>query len=404
MALPSRLKSAARSAFKGASILSPTGIGVLLSVGAHAALLAFGPQTNFSFAALNQAAQEAKAEETIVPVMQLSPAERSRLPSFAQPRSLSPSPTGLTNLPLPSGLPFLPKTSTFPRRQVPANPMPSATTKAPTTGNLGALRRTIPSTTPFRLNIPTTNVPAPSSRPPTVAVLPPGQPTPPTSSSTNSPEASRGGDLPTLSTGTNEPASNGISTAQALENTEAAGNANSAQNGAQNGQSIPNPFTNPPTDTEQAPTSESGVDIAVQPSETGESAQSESPLIASANVYDETNVSEEAAEQNLAKWLEGKENVIRATAEMQIEPELKACRAAPPVDGRLGVIVNPDGTREEPTVLKSTGYDMINRLALSTLDYQNFGSVEAPTHYEVEVKVIYEPENCVETVPDALAE
>ena len=63
MAIPSRLKSAARPIAKAAKFITPTGIGVLLSVGAHVALLAFGPHTDVSFAALSPAAQEADAKK-----------------------------------------------------------------------------------------------------------------------------------------------------------------------------------------------------------------------------------------------------------------------------------------------------------------------------------------------------
>jgi hypothetical protein len=390
MAFPSRLKSAARSVAKFAGVISPTSIGVLLSVGAHAALWAASPQTSFSFAALTQAAQEANAEETIVPIMQLSPTERNRLPSFAQPRGLSSSPTGLTSLPLPSGLPFIaPKPNTFARRQVPANPMPSATTPAPTRGTLGTLGRTVP----FSLNIPTTTPPARSSSSqssvPAVPLIDLPA-TPPASSSAPNPETNSNnssnpnGDLPNLTPGTEAPVT-GI--AQALEGTEAAGNANS---------------TNLPADAlatspEKEPAKEPGIEIPVEPPVTDDAiAQNESPLIASSNVYDETNVSEAEAEQNLAKWLEGKDNVLRNTSEITINSEFTACREDSPVEGRLGVVVNPDGSQEGAIVLKSTGYEMLNRLALTTLGYENFGPIEAPTHYEIEVKVINEQSECVE--------
>ncbi len=398
MALPSRLKPAARAISKIAGTLSPTGIGVLLSVGAHAVLLASSPQTNFSFAALSQAAQEARAEETIVPVMQLSPAERNRLPSFAQPRSLSLPTTGLNSLPLPSGLPFIPRANTLPNnRQVPANGMPSAISKAPTTANLGILRNP-PSTGSYRLNLPTT-IPTPTprspSRPSGVQLIPGPPALPPTNTPNTpaSPGSTDGEALPDLSTGSEAatPTPNST-TASVLEGLESAGNAN-------NGQNAP---TLPADPEKEPPKEEPPIDIAVGPSESeGAIAPNESPLIA---IYDETNVSEDEAEQNLAQWLEGKENLLRGTAELTIDSGFKACREQPPVDGRLGVIVNPDGSREDVTILKSTGYDMLNRLAASKLDYQDFGVIEAPTHYEIEVKVNNESAGCVDNTAEAAPE
>ncbi|MEL7520647.1 MAG: hypothetical protein AAGJ80_03310, partial [Cyanobacteria bacterium J06553_1] len=76
MALPARLTPILRPIGKVAKVITPTGVGVLLSVGAHAALLLFGPRTDLSFAALSQAAQQAESKETIVPLVQLTPAER----------------------------------------------------------------------------------------------------------------------------------------------------------------------------------------------------------------------------------------------------------------------------------------------------------------------------------------
>ncbi|MEO1634706.1 MAG: hypothetical protein AAFS04_06470, partial [Cyanobacteria bacterium J06631_9] len=94
MATSSALKSITTPLGKVVKVLTPTGIGVLVSLGAHVFLFVNGPGTNFSLAALDEAAQQ-EAEETIVPVIELTPAERSRLPGFAQPRTIVPSPTGL---------------------------------------------------------------------------------------------------------------------------------------------------------------------------------------------------------------------------------------------------------------------------------------------------------------------
>ena len=121
------------------------------------------------------------------------------------------------------------------------------------------------------------------------------------------------------------------------------------------------------------------------------------------NEYDKRYVTEAEAEENTKKWLsettEGREKVAQATAEIAVDPEFKSCREQPPVDGRIGVIANPDGTHEDATVLKSTGYDVLNRLALSRLEYEDFGRPEVPTQYVVNVKVIYKPEECTQAPP-----
>ncbi len=403
MAIPSRLKSTTRPIAKVAKAITPTGIGVLLSVGAHLALLAFGPHTDVSFAALSKTAQEADAEEAIVPVMQLSPAERNRLPSFAQPRQSPPAATGLRSLSLPPGLPFSPNASTFKRRPVAANTLPSPSKT--TTSNLGALRGKLPAniTAPsrFSFNIPTTQVPQRSSNPQTVGVLP--DPPPRTSTPADSgPRLSTeglegtGANLPNSSPGAAN--SDPRSLADALRDTEASGVA-------------ANPGTAPNTSApsgEAASTAEAGEQPANIPVEAPviatAPAQGKPSQLVNGNEYDKRYVTEAEAEENTNEWLSetaaGRENVAQANAEITINPDFKSCRDQPPVPARIGVIANPDGTQENATILKSTGYDVLNRLALRTLEYEDFGQPELPTQYVVDVKVNYEPQECAQALPD----
>ena len=159
----------------------------------------------------------------------------------------------------------------------------------------------------------------------------------------------------------------------------------------------------------------------VTPNQTGgqppANAPAEPPVIATApaqgkpsplmngNEYDKRFVTEAEAEDNTKKWLsataEGRERVAQATADIAVDSDFKSCREQPPVDGRIGVIANPDGTHAEATVLKSTGYDVLNRLALSRLEYEDFGRPEVPTQYVVNVKVIYKPAECTQAPPAA---
>ena len=403
MAIPSRLKSAARPVAKVTKVITPTGIGVLLSVGAHVALLAFGPRTDVSFAALSPAAQEADAEETIVPLVQLSPGERDRLPSFAQPRREPPAATGLRSFALPPGLPFSPDASTFKRRPVPANTLPSPTKTK--TRNLGPLGGVLPSgitaPLPFRFNIPTTPAPQRSSgSQPSVAALPTPPPRLPSTVdngvrlSTERLEGTSPNELPNLTPGTAN--SDPRTLADALRDTEAAGIAAnpgtaSDPSTAPSGEATPNEGSNPANIPVEPPV------IATAP------AQGKPSQLLNGNEYDKRYVTEAEAEENTKKWLsetaEGRERVAQSTAEITVDSNFKACREQPPVDGRIGVIANPDGTHEDTTVLKSTGYDILNRLALSKLEYRDFGRPEVPIQYVVDVKVGYEPEECAQEPP-----
>jgi TonB family protein len=368
---------------------------VLLSVGAHLALLAFGPRTDFSFAALSQAAQETE-EETIVPLVQLTPAERNRLPNFAQPRLQSPNPTGLGSLALPSGLPSVPNTS-LPRRQsVPANPFPSATSPF-ANRTPQSLNRTLPSNVPVagapnRLNLGVRQPPRVSVVVPNTPAVPPAPtlepPAPNSSNPTETPPNAEDG-LPQL-----EP---GVSVAEALESTEARGTRTVPDIGNQ----IPTaePSGEAGGEAVEIPVEESP-EVAVAPAEGAER------LLESA--YDDTNVSEEAAQATTEAWIaaiaQNQSDLAAATAEISIDADFKACRETPPANGRIGVVVNPDGTRSDAQVLKSTGYDVLNRQALATVERYDFGQLEAPTQYQVDIQVSYDSEGCVDTPPQSSPE
>ena len=408
MAFPSRLKSVFRPVAKVAKVVTPTGIGVLLSIGAHAALLTYGPRTNFSFAALSRAAQEADAEETIVPLVTLSPAERNRLPSFAQPRQ-PPRTTGLSSLALPSGILDIPTSRAFKNRPVPAKPLPTPRTTTPSKP-VSPLNGTLPSgirPTPFPLNFPITPLPR-SDRPqaPTVAVVPdpPSLPTPSLSAGSTSQTDRFNPDIPVLPGGVVLP--NDRSFSEALEGTQQASINTNPVPANDPDPAEPDPVEASAEGAEEAP---GAITIPVEPQVIATApAQGDPRLLTASNIYDEREVSEEEAAEKTQEWLvataKGKGPVATANAEITIDSGFKACRDVPPKDGRIGVVVNPDGSQEDITVLKSIGYDVLNRLALSTLEYEEFEQPKVPTQYQVEVKVEYKPEGCVEEMPDAPSE
>lgn len=409
MALPSRLNPVTRSLSQVTKVINPTGVGVLLSVGAHAALLIFGPRTDFSFAALSQAAQEAAAQETIVPLVQLSPVERNRLPDFAQPRSALSNPTGFGNLPLPSGLPPVPNTSILRRRPVAAKPFPSATLTPPPTSVRPIaplpLSRTLPSSIPLRTRPSLPSLP-PLGQLPNVAVVPTPPPpvtipqpeTLPTPDESNEPNDQTGSAADLLPSPT-APTS-GRSIAEALEQTEAGDRSpSSVAVTPDTGETTPN------ASSEEKGTESTAIPV-LPPAIATASAQGGSTLLLNGNnAYDATAVSEDEAKEREDAWLlataEGRENIATGTADLTINSGFKACREIPPANGRLGVVVNPDGTQVEATVLKSIGYDVLNRLALRTLEYEDLETSDVPTQYKINVSVIYQPDGCAASVSPA---
>ncbi|MGB3573941.1 MAG: energy transducer TonB, partial [Phormidesmis sp.] len=149
-----------------------------------------------------------------------------------------------------------------------------------------------------------------------------------------------------------------------------------------------------------------GPDIAVQaePVEPAP-AQGNPTRLLNGFTYDPRDVDEAAAAENLEAWLaestENKGEVDSETVELTVDSQFKVCKEVEPSNGLIGVIVNPDGTQENATVLKSIGYDVLNRQALTAIENEDFGQPEQTTLYQVAINVIYEPEGCVDTLPEA---
>lgn len=426
MATPNRLKSDASKPnplavvlaplIKIARVITPTGIGVLLSVGAHAALITAGPRIDLSFDELTKENLEANPEETIVPILQLSAEERNRLPSFAQPRR-PPTSTGLSSLQLPSGLPSFPSSRNIKRRSVPSQPIPSPNLSKPK-----PIGQALPNnpTTSFKLDFPIRNpgisTPAPSTGTPYI----PSTPAPPIpADSINSGEGARPitfdeNGLPILNSGA--PNNSDAIAANGGNTEESSSNPNSTQSGGTSlsdvlagTQGVGVTEETARSDEGGEPSGEAGeiINIENTPGQIA-SAPAEgdsSALLKGSNVYSNVGVSDAEAQENLNDWLKstaaGQTQVETAESEITIDSGFKACREVAPVNGLIGVVVNPDGTQSSAEMLKSTGYGTLNSLALSTLEYEEFEQPAVPTQYQVEVKVVYEPQDCVEELPDA---
>ena len=136
------------------------------------------------------------------------------------------------------------------------------------------------------------------------------------------------------------------------------------------------------------------------------SAQKDAPRLVDGFTYDERLTSQEDGEMRLEEWFEdtaeNKADVVTADADLEIDSNFKVCKENPPNEGLIGVIVNPDGSQEDARVLRSIGYDILNRQALSAVEYTDFGQPTQPTHYKVSVDVIYAPDGCVESLPDVV--
>ncbi len=75
-----------------------------------------------------------------------------------------------------------------------------------------------------------------------------------------------------------------------------------------------------------------------------------------------------------------------------------SCLTPVPEKGLVGVVVNPDGAiATEPTLLRSSGYDFLNDIALAKIqDYTDFPNADSQQLYTVDVEVDYDKDACIE--------
>lgn len=411
MAIPLQLRSTLRPFRTLGRTISPTGIGVLLSIGAHAAIIAAAAQGSIggSSGGLFDAFDEA-AEEKVVPIVQLTPAERNRLPAFAQPRR---EPPGISSLDLPPGL-LAPGTTSGQRRiSVPAGRMPSPTVPRqfaatpPINDVLEQIKARVAAAPtrpqpPISIDIP--------RRTPTSAYIPsePSVIVPPIG------DINGGISAPSNNTGSGQ--SNGASGLPQLE-------ARSTQDildrleGASNQSSTPGktPSSSESENGESASASSGGnsqgnsdhIDIPVENSSSNQ-LTTLAPEPADGNpadlredlAYDDRLTSAEAVAEKEDAWTESvaskRGTLPQAQAEVGINAAFKACRENPPSDALIGAIVSPGGEIETSDILRSTGYETLNQRAQEAVENYDFSSVETPTDYRITVKVNYDDNGCVD--------
>jgi len=407
-----------RAAGRSNIAINPTVIGGLLSICAHGLFIAFGPRTDFSFAALTEAAQQQDAEETIVPLVEISPADRSRLPGFAQPRRLSTPPSGLNGLALNPGVGFpntysrgtTPRSGATTRSQTQARSIPSTTSRTQTRRPLSS-STTSRTLSPYQFNTRPTPSRSNTRTSQTTTVLPSdilseqqrlegnsaldlqlgtqlglgtqnGTPNPPGTRSSSSDSSTRAEDLLT----------------NRIEEAQAGGSQNIPDRGTGD-IALNNPEPNPAIGEEE------GQNIPITPPVVATApAQKDASRLLDGFVYDGRETTETEAESNVESWIEATardtSEIASATANIEIDSKFKVCKDNPPNPGLIGVLINPDGSQEQAQVLRSVGYDILNRQALSAVEYKDFGQPEQVTQYQVTIDVIYEPEGCVKELPD----
>ncbi|ESA36674.1 hypothetical protein N836_06325 [Leptolyngbya sp. Heron Island J] len=75
-----------------------------------------------------------------------------------------------------------------------------------------------------------------------------------------------------------------------------------------------------------------------------------------------------------------------------------SCLTPAPEKGLVGVVINPGGAiATEPTLLRSSGYEFLNDIALAKLqDYTDFPEANTQKLYTVDIEVDYDQDACIE--------
>jgi hypothetical protein len=125
--------------------------------------------------------------------------------------------------------------------------------------------------------------------------------------------------------------------------------------------------------------------------------------------YSSLNTRREDATENLEVWQDtiqqetGLTDLIPQedhTANLSVEIERRVCLTKPPGDIKLGLLVNPDGSlRQEPALLRSSGYDELNQKAIDLIHQyapQRSDEIKAYT-VTVDTAVDYGPNDCLQS-------
>ncbi|MEO1352719.1 MAG: hypothetical protein AAFW84_28665, partial [Cyanobacteria bacterium J06635_15] len=392
----------ATKAFKSKGILKlvsqPTSIAAIASLGIHAILFVASPQlSKLSLASL--ANPEELDRERTVPLVNLSPEEQSRLPNFSdRPFSLVPDGSANSAFQFPIG-------------------------SSPTDGGSGSSGQ---SSQPGRVPVPRGffggsgfNQSGASTYIGGAGTQNGGQANPGNGAQQNPSEAPQvSGSGASGSEGSGTQAGTGISEIQPGDDRLASlPNPNDLEFevGAGSSQSDAGDSTEP--------TAESGAETANETAGVGprslpgspEPSTNASDLFAAESeelrenyTYNADGTTEEEAQSNLTAWVAAVQ-AVSEDPELQpsepialpIEYPLSSCLSPSPSNAKVGVMLNVGGElAEEPTLLKSTGYLGLDRLAVSqvveTTQAEDFPAIENFSALLFEVPVQYDAENCVE--------
>ncbi|MBD0337455.1 MAG: hypothetical protein ICV62_18365 [Cyanobacteria bacterium Co-bin13] len=349
----------------------PTALAALISVGVHGVL--FGAAPSFSSLGMTDLDGTGElGEQRTVPLIELTPEEQSRLPDFSSSAySLFPG----------SGNP-----GSFELLPVPGSTTPITPTEPPATAD-NSFSSLPPN--PFAIGmspyIPPSR-PSITSLPPVVRQPSPSRPTPAPGATQPKPSGATPDTVPSTPTASTPTA-------------QSPGRNTPAEPGAE-------ALLPPPESNGSAANSQTEPLVAAGPEGSGQGTPARRDLLdqLQALAYNATGTTSEEAAAARQAWIASAQaqstvsNLdVAEPMEVPVAYEGRVCLSPEPVDGLIGVWVQPDGTLgDDPALIKSTGYRLLNEQAASAIAALDFPENQAPAAYEFTIKVDYDSASCID--------
>lgn len=349
-------------------LTSPYGVAAIASLSFHGVLFAAVPWfSSASFAAFG--GEDGADESRTVPLVTLSPGEQGRLPNFNRPQ-------------LPS-VPELPLNTT--RNSTIIRNLPSASTLTPRSNifnrySSSSRNRTTPPAATRRRQ--------PFNNPYSIAIK---------NTPSRSEQSNQRRDTPVVVPP--PPPENTLETELEIEKRQAEAAARAAAATPEQTEA-PEGLPDLPDESSEVLGSDNG-EVAANSEIAAEPTQLE--RLQAKFKYDAANTHPDDAEANYQQWV-AVDGAAEAAAEptidiaergvLEIDSGLSLCVNNPPNDGVVGILVGPDGVPNEPTVIRSTGYDFLNQAALDAIVASEFPEAEMAVRYPFDVVVNYDDADC----------
>lgn len=121
-------------------------------------------------------------------------------------------------------------------------------------------------------------------------------------------------------------------------------------------------------------------------------------------IYSSQGTTAEAAAANRQDWVAALQDetdnpdlaVVEEPIELPVSYRGRVCLSPEPGDGLIGVWIKADGSLgDQPVLLQSTGYPLLNQQAADAIAELAFPAADADTLYQIAVKVSYDGEGCL---------